>query len=392
MKGYSTTQNSLTNKSRASVWATSTQYRRSHNGNVKDYYKVLGVKRTAELKEIKDAFYELSKKYHPDVNQEEGTLVKFREVAEAYDILSNSIERKAYDISLGPSDTSDNKKASSLKRTGRRFTGMHGEFVNGEFVDDEKAPEHRTIHYDLSPERMNKIWERYQTRWNRPEEIERRQNLKTKKEQFRRDIDMRRAQMYSMSEEEREDFKHKMRIFSPNAGKVDADRKVSSKKSNSYAHDFEKQEELKEKIKKQETATKNREDRERLFKEEIKNWEEEMKAYNIEQETIKEAKHRKSLLEEDPLTQGERDSRRGNEATGYMSFVTMGMKRTKQQFSEMSEAQPFSHTQSSVKHGIFHVQTVRVGKVALSIISHIIIFFSLAEYSNYYDETDAVLA
>ena len=40
----------------------------------------------------------------------------------------------------------------------RRFTGMKGVFKDGRFVDDDEPPQMRNIEYDLSPERMEKIW------------------------------------------------------------------------------------------------------------------------------------------------------------------------------------------------------------------------------------------
>jgi len=62
---------------------------------MKDYYKILGVNKNASDKEIKKAYRELSKKYHPDVNPQGET--KFKEVTEAYEILSDENKRKDYD-------------------------------------------------------------------------------------------------------------------------------------------------------------------------------------------------------------------------------------------------------------------------------------------------------
>ena len=67
----------------------------------RDLYNVLGVKTTAEQKEIKDSFYKLSKEHHPDVNREEGAQKRFREILEAYEILGSPDKRKEYDIQMG---------------------------------------------------------------------------------------------------------------------------------------------------------------------------------------------------------------------------------------------------------------------------------------------------
>lgn len=63
----------------------------------KDYYEVLGVKRNAQDKEIKKAFRKLAIQYHPDKNKEKGAEEKFREIAEAYEVLSDEEKRKQYD-------------------------------------------------------------------------------------------------------------------------------------------------------------------------------------------------------------------------------------------------------------------------------------------------------
>ena len=64
----------------------------------KDYYAVLGVSRTAEADDIKRAFRKLARKYHPDVNPGDKTAeAKFKEVSEAYEVLSDPDKRKKYD-------------------------------------------------------------------------------------------------------------------------------------------------------------------------------------------------------------------------------------------------------------------------------------------------------
>ncbi len=64
----------------------------------KDYYAILGVPRSADEKEIKSAYRKLARKYHPDVNpNDKSAEAKFKEVSEAYEVLSDPEKRKAYD-------------------------------------------------------------------------------------------------------------------------------------------------------------------------------------------------------------------------------------------------------------------------------------------------------
>src|SRR3954454_19456884 len=63
----------------------------------RDYYELLGVGRDADEQEIKRAFRKLARELHPDVSEEPDAGDRFREVAEAYQVLSNSETREVYD-------------------------------------------------------------------------------------------------------------------------------------------------------------------------------------------------------------------------------------------------------------------------------------------------------
>ena len=64
----------------------------------KDYYNILGVKRNASEQEIKQAYHRLARKHHPDVNpSDKSAEAKFKEINEAYEVLSDKENRKKYD-------------------------------------------------------------------------------------------------------------------------------------------------------------------------------------------------------------------------------------------------------------------------------------------------------
>lgn len=68
----------------------------------KDYYNILGVTKNADQAQIKKAYYEKAKKYHPDANKADPkAATKFQEVSEAYETLSDKDKRQAYDLGFG---------------------------------------------------------------------------------------------------------------------------------------------------------------------------------------------------------------------------------------------------------------------------------------------------
>ena len=63
----------------------------------KDYYRILGVEKDASEDDIKKAYRKLALRFHPDKNKDEGAEEKFKEIAEAYEVLSDAGKRSAFD-------------------------------------------------------------------------------------------------------------------------------------------------------------------------------------------------------------------------------------------------------------------------------------------------------
>ena len=67
------------------------------------YYDILNVSENATGRDIKQSYHQLSKKYHPDKNKGDDTM--FKKISEAYQVLSDTEERRKYDFKLKPMDT-----------------------------------------------------------------------------------------------------------------------------------------------------------------------------------------------------------------------------------------------------------------------------------------------
>src|SRR5664280_1049316 len=85
----------------------------------KDYYGILGVKKTASADDIRKAFRKLARKYHPDVNPgDKSAEEKFKTLSEANDVLSDPKKRKIYDQVGFYSDNIDAATAEAYARGG----------------------------------------------------------------------------------------------------------------------------------------------------------------------------------------------------------------------------------------------------------------------------------
>lgn len=91
----------------------------------KDFYKTLGVTKEATHDEIAKAYRKLARKYHPDLNHAADAAEKFKDISEAYDVLSNEEQRRKYDA------------IRSFGAGGARFTGGSSAsgFNTGDFSD-----------------------------------------------------------------------------------------------------------------------------------------------------------------------------------------------------------------------------------------------------------------
>ena len=104
---------------------------------MKDYYAILGVSKDASSEEIKKAYRNLSKKYHPDVNPDGGE--KFKEIAEAYDVLSNPEKKQRFDNGGGDFLTGGFNMDDFFKNMGFNADPFATHFNNQQRV--RKAPD-----------------------------------------------------------------------------------------------------------------------------------------------------------------------------------------------------------------------------------------------------------
>ncbi|WDV44551.1 molecular chaperone DnaJ [Clostridiaceae bacterium M8S5] len=102
----------------------------------RDYYEILGVQKGASEQEIKKAFRQLAKKYHPDLNPDNKEAeVKFKEINEAYEVLSNPEKKKRYDQfgHAGVNGQAGGFNAQGFEGFGDIFGDIFGDFFGGGF-------------------------------------------------------------------------------------------------------------------------------------------------------------------------------------------------------------------------------------------------------------------
>jgi molecular chaperone DnaJ len=98
----------------------------------KDYYEILGVKKSASADDIRKAFRKLARKYHPDVNPgDKASEEKFKALSEANEVLSDPKKRKIYDQVGFYSDNIDPAAAEAYARGGATGAGGFGGFPGG---------------------------------------------------------------------------------------------------------------------------------------------------------------------------------------------------------------------------------------------------------------------
>ncbi|HPD32821.1 MAG TPA: DnaJ domain-containing protein [Bacteroidota bacterium] len=90
---------------------------------IKDYYKILGVERTASTEDIKEAYRRLVRMFHPDFNKDPESLRLFYSITEAYQVLGNLENRLDYSLILFEQDLIKEQAKRILKQRKKKQNG-----------------------------------------------------------------------------------------------------------------------------------------------------------------------------------------------------------------------------------------------------------------------------
>ena len=105
-----------------------------------DYYGVLGVRRDADPDEIKKAYRRLARELHPDVNPDPQTQERFKEITQAYEVLSDPGKRQMYDMGADPFAQAGADVVFNYNKSKDAATQLQGEMKRyGTRVESMKA-------------------------------------------------------------------------------------------------------------------------------------------------------------------------------------------------------------------------------------------------------------
>ncbi|MFN9330101.1 MAG: J domain-containing protein [Cyclobacteriaceae bacterium] len=125
---------------------------------MRDYYSILNVSTNASGEEIKQAFRKLALLYHPDKNPSASAVERFREIHEAYQVLSDPLKKTMYDQMLREDPVSAHVPRPRRKRSGPTPTGAHGEV---RYKDPERERQlafmRENVHYAVAASRFTLV-------------------------------------------------------------------------------------------------------------------------------------------------------------------------------------------------------------------------------------------
>ncbi|XP_020553182.1 uncharacterized protein LOC105165743 isoform X3 [Sesamum indicum] len=153
---------SSTRRGRFAPFVAAAAAKRAGRTSGPDYYSVLNVSRNATLQEIKAAYRSLARKYHPDMNKRPGSEEKFKEIAAAYEVLSDTEKRSLYDrfgeqglrgefdaTSAGPQGVDPFEVFAEYFGESNSYFGGSGEPRGFNFNFGQKGSQNLDIRYDI---------------------------------------------------------------------------------------------------------------------------------------------------------------------------------------------------------------------------------------------------